>query len=335
TRHGNPLGADSTRPTSPIAGSSARRSHSIGRLAEVQSTRRGIAVLDGDDATLLSRNGMNITATFPEIASALPKALGHRRVVLDGEIVALDADGVPCFSRLQRRWPQSRRPTPELLREVPVRFYAFDLLHLEGLDTKAMPYIERRSLLADLAESARGRVIQVPPHWSGVDPDVVLATSADLGLEGIVCKRLDSLYTPGLRSRDWVKTCHRQRGEFIIGGWLPGAGVNRNTVGALLVGAHDECGRLVFCGSVGAGLSAAHRRMLIKLLTPLASHTSPFENSVPSLMARHARWVSAELIGDVEYRQLAGLLRHPSWKGLRHDLADVCGVVLPRGVRAA
>ncbi|KUI16942.1 hypothetical protein AU193_22435 [Mycobacterium sp. GA-1285] len=297
--------------------------------------QRGIAVCDEASVTLQSRNGANITRTFPEVAAALSRALGRRRVILDGEIVALDAEGVPSFSRLQRRWPQIRRPHAALLRDVPVKFYAFDVLQLDGYETKRKPYAERRDLLMDLAEPVRSRIIEFPPHWSGVDPHVVLAASADAGLEGIVCKRLDSPYMPGVRSRDWIKTCHRLRSEFVIGGWLPGERINRHTIGALLVGAHDNEGRLIFCGAVGTGLSAAHRRFLGRLLTPLAATKSPFDSTLPPSIASHARWVSAALIGDVEYRQLTGLLRHPSWKGIRHDVTDVRGVLLPPSAGAA
>jgi len=87
--------------------------------------QRGLAVVDGGGVTILSRNGADITRTFPEITAALPAVLGNRSVVLDGEIVALDEAGVPSFSRLQRRWPQNRRPTADLLRTVPVRLYVF------------------------------------------------------------------------------------------------------------------------------------------------------------------------------------------------------------------
>src|SRR5215208_1787374 len=106
------------------------------------------------------------------------------------------------------------------------------------------------------------RTVQFPAHWTGTDPAIVLAASAELGLEGIVCKHLDSRYTPGIRSRDWIKTPHRKRSEFIIGGWLPGMGVNRHTVGAVVVGAYAPDGRLRFGGVVGAGLGAAERRRL-------------------------------------------------------------------------
>jgi ATP-dependent DNA ligase len=93
--------------------------------------QRGIAVVDNGVVTLFSRNGANITRTFPEIASALPQAACGRPVVLDGEIVALDENGVPSFSRLQRRWPQNRRPSAELLRQVATRFYAFDVQQMD------------------------------------------------------------------------------------------------------------------------------------------------------------------------------------------------------------
>ena len=147
---------------------------------------------------------------------------------------------------------------------------------------------------------------------------MVLAASAELGLEGIVCKHLDSRYTPGLRSRDWVKTPHRMRSKFVIGGWLPGMGPNSRTVGALLVGAHADDGCLEFCGVVGAGLSTAERRRLTRALEPLRS-TSPFTGVSPDV-AMYARWVRADLVCDIEYRDFVGVLRHPAWKGLRVDL---------------
>ena len=216
--------------------------------------QRGMAVIADGAVTLFSRNGANITGTFPEISAALP-ALSNRNLVLDGEIVALNEAGIPSFRRLQQRWPQHRRPNADLLQQVPVKFFVFDALKIAGVDLTRQPYEVRRARLTDIASDA-GPVVQLPGSWAGVDPRAVLAASADLQLEGIVTKHLASPYTPGLRSRDWIKTPHRKRSEFIIGGWLPGAGVNRNTVGALLVGAHNADGELQFCGLVGAGLSS-------------------------------------------------------------------------------
>ena len=143
--------------------------------------------------------------------------------MLDGETVALDEAGVPSFRRLQRRWPQNRRPTSELLRQVPVRLFVFDVLEDDGRNVTRLPYAQRRKRLADIASSSSfGPVIQCPTSWTDTDPAIVLAATEGLGLEGIVCKHLDSIYTPGLRSRDWIKTCHRRRSSFVVGGWLPG-----------------------------------------------------------------------------------------------------------------
>jgi bifunctional non-homologous end joining protein LigD len=151
----------------------------------------GLAIVDGDEVTLLSRNGADITRTFPEITAALPTAVRQRSAILDGEIVALD-DGVPCFSRLQRRWPQNRQPSTELLRRVPVRFFVFDVLRHDGKDITRKPYASRRERLMYIASSSSGTLVRFPGSWTDVDPTTVLAATAELGLEGIVCKHLDS-----------------------------------------------------------------------------------------------------------------------------------------------
>jgi bifunctional non-homologous end joining protein LigD len=284
--------------------------------------QRGMAVIDCGQVTLLSRNGADITRTFPEITAALPCVVPGRRTVLDGEIVALDEAGVPCFERLQRRWPQNRRPSAELLRQVPVRFFAFDLLQRDGRDVTRKPYTHRREQLVDLtADCTAASIVRLPGSFTDVDPAAVLEASEDLHLEGIVCKHLESPYLPGQRSRDWIKTPLRQRGEFVIGGWLPGTGANRHSVSAALVGAHDAEGRLQFCGVVGAGMGARESRRLTAVLPRLARATSPFA-FVPKDVARRALWATPVLVGAVEYREMnsAGL-RHPSWKGLRLDIA--------------
>ena len=209
---------------------------------------------------------------------------------------------------------------------MPVRFFLFDVLQIDGVDITRQPYEVRRGRLDDIASNA-GPVVQLPGSWAGIDPQAVLAASADLQLEGIICKHLASPYTPGLRSRDWIKTPHRKRSEFIIGGWLPGAGVNRHTIGALRVGAHNTDGELQFCGLVGAGLSSSQRRRLSGALEPLRSTTTPFTGLIADAGA-HARWVRPELVGDVEYREFGTTLRHASWKGLRTDI-ESAQVTLP------
>jgi bifunctional non-homologous end joining protein LigD len=289
--------------------------------------QRGIAIVDKSSVRLLSRNGADITRTFPEIAAAL-SAL-RRRVVLDGEIVALDESGAPNFGRLQQRWPQNRQPSAELLRQVPTLFYAFDVLEVDGKDITRRPYAERREALSEVAVGPVSSTVRFPCNWTDTDPAVVLEAVAELNLEGIVCKRLDSPYKPGVRSPYWIKTPLRRRSEFVIGGWLPGLGPNRHTIGGLLVGAHCRDGLLHFCGVVGTGFSARHRRILTDHLLPLSCKISPFAAAVPPDLRRHVRWVRPILVGDVEYREFLGSLRHPSWKGLRADVTDTGKVALP------
>ncbi|WP_082658384.1 RNA ligase family protein [Mycobacterium gordonae] len=295
--------------------------------------QRGLIVADQHgDVAVYSRNGALITRCFPDVAASVARSLNGRAAVLDGEIVVVDADGRPDFGRLQQRWPQNRRPSTDLLRTAPALFYAFDVLAVDGIDTTGEPYTRRRELLED--DIALGSRLRVVPRFDTRELRVVdaLAVAAEHRMEGVVSKRLESVYRPG-RSTAWLKTCCRVRSEFLIGGWLPG-GANRKEIGALIVGAYDDFGRLAYCGTVGAGLSAAHRRVLHKRLSPLASAVSPFATAVPPDVARFANWVRAEAAGDVEYRELRGMLRHPSWKGLRADLDDVTAVRMPADARA-
>ena len=133
-------------------------------------------------------------------------------------------------------------------------------------------------------------------------------------------KRLDSPYLPGARSPDWIKTPLRRRADFVIGGWIPGHGANRHTVGAILLGAHAADGQLRFCGAVAAGMTARQRRLLTDQLVAVGRRaTYPFAGPPHRFFVEHARWVPPVLVGDVEYREFRGSLRHALWKGLRLD----------------
>ncbi len=289
--------------------------------------QRGLGVLDNGVVTLLSRNGADITRTFSEIAAALAQAC-DRGVVLDGEIVALDEAGVPSFSRLQRRWAQNRRPpSADLLRQVPVRFYVFDVLSLDGRDITRQPYATRRAHLTAIAANSTRRSVQFPSIWTDTDPRVVLAASAEVGLGGHRVQAPRLPIHPGIPvqklDQDAPPVEERVRHRRLA----TRMGPNSRTVGALVVGAHADS-RLVFCGLVGAGLRQAERRRLTTALEALHCDASPFAN-VPSDVARYARWVYPGLAGDIEYREFAATLRHPSWKGLRPDV-DCELVTLPR-----
>ncbi|QCQ90033.1 non-homologous end-joining DNA ligase [Rhodococcus sp. SGAir0479] len=279
--------------------------------------QRAVADVGVDGVRLFSRNGNDVTGAFPELLEPLAEAVADHEAVLDGEVVALDRHGRPSFARLQRRM-HVLRPTTQLRNDFPVTYYAFDVLALDGEQTVHLPYLERRKLLDGLGLS--GTRVQVPPFWTGVDGDRMLALAREHHLEGVVAKQVDSTYAPGRRAPAWIKTPLRSNTEGIVVGWVDGTGAASHGVGSLLLGAYDDDGRLVYIGHVGTGFSSATRRSLRQLLKTLERPTSPLAAPPPTRDTKGAHWVEPELVGDVEYREYAGgSLRHPSWKGLRDD----------------
>lgn len=280
---------------------------------------RALAALTGDGVVLRSRNGNDFSSGYPEITTALAAHGGARATVLDGELVALDAGGRPQFERLQQRM-HVRSPSAELVAAVPVAFYVFDLLHHDGTSLLREPYDARRERLAALGLDAVAGVA-VPPGYTDVPARDLLAVARRHGLEGVVSKRRRSRYEPGRRSSSWVKTALLTTQEVLVGGWTPGQGRRSGTVGALLLGARDAAGSLRYLGHVGTGFTDAMLTDLRARLGPLARATSGFDDEVPPLEARDARWVEPVLVGEVVYRTLTGdhRLRHAAWRGLRPD----------------
>ena len=156
--------------------------------------QRAVTDVRDGGVRLFSRNGNDITTAFPELTGPIAEAVDDHAVVLDGEIVALDAKGRPSFGRLQRRMHVAR-PTTQLRNDFPVIYYAFDVLALDGESTIGRTYLERRRMLDDLRIS--GRQVQVPPFWTGVDGHRMLDLAREHHLEGVVAKRVDSTYRPG------------------------------------------------------------------------------------------------------------------------------------------
>ncbi|MFD4033038.1 non-homologous end-joining DNA ligase [Streptomyces sp. NPDC058637] len=283
-----------------------------------QDGQRAMAYLPGDGSVeLRARSGTDITAAYPELAG-LGAALGGVPAVLDGEIVALDSQGRSDFERLQSRMGLSGSPVKaaRMAERVPAHLVLFDAVFLRGRDLVPLPYTERRAALEALGLAGS--------HWS--TPAVVVGHGAqaldmtrEAGLEGVIAKRLTSVYEPGVRSRTWVKIRHVRTMDVIVGGWVPGRGRLGGLPGALLVGERHE-GGLRYAGSVGTGWSDAERTRLAGLLSVAAIDTCPFDE-VPPVVG--ARWVLPRLVGEVRYatRTRAGRLRQPSWHRLRPDLA--------------
>jgi bifunctional non-homologous end joining protein LigD len=278
---------------------------------------RSIAYVDGGRARFESRRGGDITPRYPELRGLGP-ALGSTAAVLDGEIVAFDGER-PSFERLQQRMHvANERAIRRLMNEVPVVYVMFDLLWLEGHSTLALPYRERRKLLDEL--TLEGPSWQTPAAHEG-DGEALLGATRDLGLEGVVAKRVDSTYDPGRRSRAWLKVKNQNRQEFVIGGWLPGQGARSTSLGALLIGYYESAdpdARLHYAGRVGTGLSESELQRLVDLLEPLRQDTSHF---TPAPRVKDAVFVEPELVAEVRFTEWtrAGVVRNPAYLGLRED----------------
>lgn len=287
---------------------------------------RVIAYTHDGDLRLGSRTGNDVTGQFPELGG-LGAALAPHDAVLDGEVVAFDAAGRPSFQALQPRMGlTSNASIRERSSTHPVRYIAFDLLHLDGRDLRDEPYAVRRGMLRELVEDTPWW--QVPPHHEGRGAEL-LAAAADLGLEGIVAKRLDSPYREASRTGAWTKVKLQQRQELVVCGWTEGTGRRAPTFGALLLGWHDDQGRLAYAGSVGTGFDDRTLARVRARLDELAADSSPFEVGSPE-QAPHwpgprkrgrIHYVEPQLVCEVAFTEVTrdGTLRHPSFQGLRAD----------------
>lgn len=273
---------------------------------------RAVAYVSGGAVRLVSRNEKEMAGSYPELA-VLAARVGAP-AILDGEIVALH-DERPDFGLLQSRM-HVLRPDDRLVADVPVHYYVFDVLY-QGQDVLiGRPYTERRARLEDLGlDSGPFRT----PPWHRGGGDKVLAESITKGLEGVVGKPLGSAYHPGQR-RDWIKIKNVKQQEVIICGWAPGEGRRADLIGSLLLGVYDG-DRLRYVGHVGTGFTDAMLADLAEQLRPLGRETSPFGTKIPSQAARGAHWTEPSLVGEVSFAEWTsdGILRQPSWRGLRID----------------
>jgi len=241
--------------------------------------------------------------------------MGGRDLLVDGEIIGINASGVPDFAVIQERMHvRSATTAARLAKQVPATFMVFDVMRLDGRDLSGLPLAERREILERLDLGGW----QVPPTYD----DGVMLREATLaqGLEGIVSKRLSSHYEPGVRSRHWLKFAHRHRFSFVVGGWRPQEGTT-DRLAALLVGEPTAEG-LIYRGRVGSGIGGAASRLLAAQLAGRGVGGSPFADEVPAMDARGTFWVEPFLVVDVDSlnKMPVTRLRQPSYRGIRTDI---------------
>jgi bifunctional non-homologous end joining protein LigD len=271
---------------------------------------------DHGHAELRGRNGSDFTPRYPEVRE-LARSLGSRRIVLDGEVVAFDDQGRPSFERLQSRMHlASDSAVRRRMRDIPASYVIFDVLYLDGHSTLPLSYEERRDLLERL--ELEGSAWRTPAYHRG-EGKALLAATRELGIEGIVAKKLDCPYTPGARASHWIKVKNVHTQDAVIGGWTPGEGGRTTSLGSLAVGVMDG-DELVYAGKVGTGFTEQTLALLKRELEPLRKDTSPFSGRQPP---KGTIFVEPRLVAHVEFREWtkSGTLRAPSFKGLRPDVS--------------
>jgi bifunctional non-homologous end joining protein LigD len=273
---------------------------------------RALCFVERGNVSALGRKGTPITAQYPELAQ-LAACVDAETAVLDGEIAAPDERGRPSFERLQPRiMATGAAKIAQLARSRPVRFFAFDLLYLNGRDLRGLPLEERHRLLVRHVKPAGAIALSEQFPVTGAE---LLAAARAQGLEGIVAKHALSRYHGG-RSKEWLKIKATTEADLVLCGYTEG---ERDHFGALALGIYDG-GELKFAGTVGTGFDQKTMQALRAKLDPLAAKRSPFSQT-PKL-AQTAHWVKPQLVARVKYLEWTsdGKLRAPVFIGLRDDI---------------
>lgn len=278
---------------------------------------RALALKHGDDVRLLSLKEKSLTSDFPAVAEAL-RDLAAETAIVDGEIVAVDAQGRPSFQVLQNR--------KKLGRGWSIVYYAFDLLNLEGENLQGLPLDARKAKLKALIAATASPVVRYSAELSGA-PAAVIRAVAKTGLEGVVAKRRDSIYRAGTRVTTWLKLKLNKSQELVIGGYKPDAG----SFQSILVGYYDAK-KLIFAGKVRQGFNPTGRARLLQEMTPLRTDACPFSNLPTSRKSHFGEgitademaelcWLKPRLVAQVSFTEWTnyGLLRHATFEGLRDD----------------
>ncbi len=275
---------------------------------------RIIAMIRGGNAALLSRNGNDVTEKYKIIVPELSRQPASE-LVLDGEIIATDEKGKQCFQCLQNYLKSAGRKYGEVDGAFPLIYYVFDILYLDGYDLRGAPLRSRKDLLKKvLSPGDRVRLIE----YFEKDGETVYKAAVENGLEGVVAKKLDSLYVSGKRSLDWLKVKATLSDEFVIGGYSQ-TEKRAATFSSLLLGYHDKKGKLVYAGHVGTGFDEKSLGEMKKRLDALQTKESPFVETPPR--GASTTWVRPKLVAEVKFAEWTrdGRLRAPVFMRLRED----------------
>jgi bifunctional non-homologous end joining protein LigD len=264
---------------------------------------RAIAEVDKGEVKLYSRNGLGFEAAYPEVYNALKQL--KLKAIFDGEIVAMDSDNRSSFKLMQKA---GKDPN------IGLYYYIFDLLSLEGKDMQSLPLLERKAQISTLIKG--NDILRYSDH--------VLADGKDFfqlviehDLEGMIAKRIESIYHQGIRSRDWLKIKHQHNQEAIIVGFTPPQG-GRKFFGALVLAVYDKK-ELMYVGNVGTGFDEQTLKDLHTLMLSLKTDNSPFSHKIPG--DAHITWIKPQLVANIRFTEWTsdGAMRHPVYLGLRND----------------
>ncbi len=280
---------------------------------------RAIAFLEDGKLRLVSRSQNDLTAQFAELAG-LPALVKAKSAILDGEVVALDDEGRSSFSLMQQRTGLRRpgqRTAPR--HDVPILYYVFDLLYLDGYDLRRVALEERKAALAKIVTA--GDVLRFSDHYPGQGV-ALFEVAKQKGLEGILAKRRRSIYEER-RTRDWLKIKITHSLECVIGGYTEPEG-SRQYFGSVVLGLYDKKGQLIHVGQAGSGFDENSLREVWKLLEARKSNRSPFHGEVEAL--RKVFWVKPLLVAEIKFAEwtherdgTSAKLRAPVFMGLRDD----------------
>ena len=274
---------------------------------------RAIAVIEDGRVRIQTRGMKDISEPFADIADDLRKTVRGDGVVLDGELIALDEEGVPRLHRVMERWHQG----PHTRRRIPASFEVFDILYAEGQPLLREPLYRRKAYLNDAVEpSSKVHVC----HYEDGEGVALFEAACDLGLEGIVAKDKASVYEPGKRSRHWLKIKHSRTANLVVGGYTFGGGARKELFGSLLLGAYQGS-ELKFVGSVGGGFTKQDLEITYGALTQLHSDRSPFAQA--PRVERFLYWCEPVLVVQVNYGEFTEQrhLRFPVFTSLRPDVS--------------